>query len=432
MGTARTLDVSFIPFTQATMFALKSSSSSSNLTSSGLRWNAKTKRSSMRGHGHGLCVRASASPVAPPQQTQPQQRRARKGVPQGTPEREQCVQSLPDRPRRNRKSAVLREAIRETAPILPANLIYPLFVYDHIQEPDTEKEIASMPGVKRHSIPELVAEVGDALRYGVKQVVIFPKTPDSLKTRLGEESANPEGLAQTAIRELKKAYGDEVFVHTDVALDPYNTDGHDGIVDDVTGRVLNDETVAMLCAQAVSQAQAGADCVAPSDMMDGRIGAIRQALDENGFEHVSIMSYCAKYASAFYGPFRDALDSAPAAGGEVRKVPKDKKTYQMVPGNFKEALRELEADEAEGADVVMVKPGMPYLDVIRLLKDNSNLPVAAYHVSGEYAMLKAAAQNGWVDERECALEALTCFKRAGADLILTYYAKQAAMWLQEE
>mmetsp|Transcript_11093 Transcript_11093/g.23211 ORF Transcript_11093/g.23211 Transcript_11093/m.23211 type:complete len:416 (+) Transcript_11093:178-1425(+) len=354
------------------------------------------------------------------------------GVPVGTPSRNVCKQDLNDRPRRNRKHATFREAIRETAPILPANLIYPLFVYDHEAEPDTEVEIASMPGVVRHTVDGLVAEVGEAMKYGVKQVVIFPKTPDALKTRLGEESANPEGLAQRTIRALKQAYGDEVFVHTDVALDPYNTDGHDGIVDDTVGRVLNDETVSMLCAQAVSQAEAGADCVAPSDMMDGRIGRIREALDEAGFEHVSIMSYCAKYASAFYGPFRDALDSAPAAGGKERKVPKDKKTYQMDPGNFREALRELEADEAEGADVVMVKPGMPYLDVIRLLKDNSNLPVAAYHVSGEYAMLKAAAQNGWVDERECALEALTCFKRAGADLILTYYAKQAAMWLQEE
>ena len=354
------------------------------------------------------------------------------GVPVGTPSRDVCKQELLDRPRRNRKSEVFREAVRETAPVLPANLIYPLFVYDHEAEPDTETTIPSMPGVKRHTVQGLVEEVGDAIKYGVKQVVIFPKTPDNLKTRLGEESANPEGLAQRTIRALKEAYGTDVFVHTDVALDPYNTDGHDGIVDDTIGRVLNDETVSMLCAQAVSQAEAGADCVAPSDMMDGRIGAIRQALDEAGFEHVSIMSYCAKYASAFYGPFRDALDSAPVAGGKQRIVPKDKKTYQMDPGNFREALRELEADEAEGADVVMVKPGMPYLDVIRLLKDNSNLPVAAYHVSGEYAMMKAAAQNGWVNEKECALEALTCFKRAGADLILTYYAKQAAIWLQEE
>mmetsp|Transcript_11092 Transcript_11092/g.23207 ORF Transcript_11092/g.23207 Transcript_11092/m.23207 type:complete len:423 (+) Transcript_11092:43-1311(+) len=354
------------------------------------------------------------------------------GVPVGTPTREACKQEIADRPRRNRKAAILREAIRETPPVLPANMIYPLFVYDHVMEPETETEISSMPGVRRHTVEGVVKEVGEAIAVGVKQCVVFPKTPDALKTRLGEECYNSEGLAQRTIRALKDAYGDEVFVHTDVALDPYNTDGHDGIVDDLTGRVLNDETVLMLCKQAVSQAEAGADCVAPSDMMDGRIGRIREALDEAGFEHVSIMSYCAKYASAFYGPFRDALDSAPAAGGKERKVPKDKKTYQMDPGNFREALRELEADEAEGADVVMVKPGMPYLDVIRLLKDNSNLPVAAYHVSGEYAMLKAAAQNGWVDERECALEALTCFKRAGADLILTYYAKQAAMWLQEE
>lgn len=373
----------------------------------------------------GWRTRATAERATPTTQQQ-------LGTPAGTPARESCKQELADRPRRNRKSEVLRDAVRETAPVLPANLIYPLFVYDDVMEPDTETEISSMPGVKRHTVEGVVREVGEAIAVGVKQCVIFPKTPDCLKTRLGEESANPNGLAQRTIRALKEAYGDEVFVHTDVALDPYNTDGHDGIVDDAEGRVLNDETVAMLCAQAVSQAEAGADCVAPSDMMDGRIGAIRAALDDNGFENVSIMSYCAKYASAFYGPFRDALDSAPAVGGQQRKVPKDKKTYQMDPGNFREALRELEADEAEGADIVMVKPGMPYLDVIRLLRDNTSLPVAAYHVSGEYAMTKAAAQNGWVDERQVVMESLTCFKRSGADLILTYYAKQAAIWIKED
>ena len=361
-----------------------------------------------------------------------EQQGAALGVPAGTPARSSCKQELADRPRRNRRSEVFRDAIRETAPVKPANLIYPLFVFDDVVEPDTEREIASMPGVRRHTVEEVVAEVGEAIAVGVKQCVVFPKTPDSLKTRLGEEGFNPQGLAQRTIRALKEAYGDEVYVHTDVALDPYNTDGHDGIVDDKIGRVLNDETVEMLCKQAVSQAEAGCDCVAPSDMMDGRIGAIRQALDEAGYEHVSIMSYCAKYASAFYGPFRDALDSAPSAGGAERKVPKDKKTYQMDPGNFREALRELEADEAEGADVVMVKPGMPYLDVIRLLRDNTALPVAAYHVSGEYAMTKAAAMNGWVDERAVVMEALTCFKRSGADLILTYYAKQAAQWIKED
>jgi len=355
----------------------------------------------------------------------------RSGTPEGTPTQDVCAQDLADRPRRNRKSDVFREAVRETAPVMPANLIYPLFVYDVDSEPGLDTAIASMPGCKRHTVDELVAEAGEAMAYGVKQVVIFPKTPDALKSRLGEESSNPDGLSQRCIRALKETYGDDIYVHTDVALDPYSTDGHDGIVDDVVGKVLNDETVAMLCAQAVSQARAGADCVAPSDMMDGRVGAIRSALDANGFQDVSIMSYCAKYASAFYGPFRDALESAPAPGGQARKVPRDKSTYQMDPGNFREALRELEADEAEGADVVMVKPGMPYLDVIRLLRENTTLPVAAYHVSGEYAMIKAAAQHGWVDERAIVMEALTCFKRAGADLILTYYAKQAAMWMSE-
>ena len=234
-----------------------------------------------------------------------------------------------------------------------------------------------------------------------------------------------------SIRLLKEKFPD-VVIYTDIALDPYSSVGHDGVVDTETGVILNDATVHQLCKQAVSQAEAGADVVAPSDMMDGRIGAIREALDDAGFPEVGIMAYTAKYASAFYGPFRDALDSAPAsANGVVRAVPRDKRTYQMDPANAREALRELRLDEAEGADVVMVKPGMPYLDVIRMLRENTALPVAAYHVSGEYAMLKAAANQGWIDEKAVVLEALTCFKRAGADIILTYYAKEAATWLRD-
>jgi len=220
-------------------------------------------------------------------------------------------------------------------------------------------------------------------------------------------------------------------VYTDVALDPYNSDGHDGIVRD-DGVILNDETVEYLCKQAVSQARAGADCVSPSDMMDGRVSAIRRALDSEGYTNVSIMAYTAKYASAFYGPFRDALASAPKAGQAHRRIPPNKKEYQMDPSNYREALRECALDEMEGADIMMVKPGLPYLDIIRLLRDNSTLPIAAYHVSGEYAMLKAAAERGWLDERAAVLEALLCLKRAGADIILTYYATQAATWLNED
>jgi porphobilinogen synthase len=303
----------------------------------------------------------------------------------------------------------------------------PVFVHDG----DKNIPIDSMPGVSRlgwrHGLIDAVAE---ARSYGVNQVVIFPKTPDHLKTPTAEEAFNPNGLAQRSISLLKDTFPD-LEVYTDVALDPYNSDGHDGIVRD-DGVILNDETIEYLCRQAVSQARAGADVVSPSDMMDGRIGAIRRALDAEGFTEVSIMSYCAKYASAFYGPFRDALASAPKAGDANRIIPPNKKTYQQDPANYREALRELHADEAEGADIVMVKPGLPYLDVIRLLRDNTPLPVAAYHVSGEYAMLKAAAERGWLDEREAVLEALTCLKRAGSDLILTYYATEAAKWMAGE
>ena len=345
-------------------------------------------------------------------------------MPEGTP----IVppQDILSRPRRNRKSPTVRRAFSETF-LHPGNFILPVFVHDGEQN----IPIDSMPGVSRlgwrHGLIDAVAE---ARSYGVNQVVIFPKTPEHLKTPTGEEAFNPDGLAQRTIRLLKDTYPD-LEVYTDVALDPYNSDGHDGIVRD-DGVILNDETVEFLCRQAVSQARAGADCVSPSDMMDGRVGAIRRALDREGFTNVSIMSYTAKYASAFYGPFRDALASAPKAGSAHRIIPPNKKTYQQDPANYREALREARHDEAEGADIMMVKPGLPYLDIIRLLRDNTPLPIAAYHVSGEYAMLKAAAERGWLDEKEAVLEALTSLKRAGADLILTYYATEAAKWMAGE
>lgn len=320
------------------------------------------------------------------------------------------------RPRRNRKNAAVRAMVRENI-VTPANFIYPLFIHDE----DFNTEIPSMPGCERHSLDSMVSEVGEAYDLGVKTFVLFPKVPDELKTNLGVEAYNPEGIVHRAIRMIKEKYPDSV-VCTDVALDPYSDQGHDGVVED--GKILNDVTINQLCKQAVSQARAGADVVAPSDMMDGRVGAIRDALDSEGFTDVSILAYTAKYASAYYGPFRDALDSHPGFG--------DKKTYQQDPANGREALIEAALDASEGADMLMVKPGMPYLDVIRRLKDNSDLPIAAYHVSGEYAMIKAACERGWLEEKDIVLETLTCFKRAGADIILTYYAKQAAKWITED
>lgn len=344
-------------------------------------------------------------------------------APEGTP----VVQmDLAARPRRNRRSPTVRGAFSETS-MSPSNLILPLFIH----EGEQNVPIASMPGVDRLTWKKgLPDKVREARSYGVNSVVLFPKTPEHLKSRIGEEAFNPDGLVQRSIKLLKDDFPD-IEIYTDVALDPYNVDGHDGIVRD-DGVIMNDETVEFLCRQAVSQARAGADCVSPSDMMDGRVGAIRRALDSEGFTNVSIMSYTAKYASSFYGPFRDALASAPAAGNNGRVIPKDKKTYQQDPANYREALRELRADEAEGADIVMVKPGMPYLDIIRLLRDNTTLPVSAYHVSGEYAMIKAAALQGWLDERQTVLEALLCMRRAGADLILSYFASDAAKWMAGE
>jgi porphobilinogen synthase len=301
--------------------------------------------------------------------------------------------------------------------LTPADFIYPLFIHD---EP-ANAAIASMPGCERHSLESMVKEAKDAWSFGVKSFIVFPKVPDEVKTNRGEEAYNPDGIVPRAVKMLKDALPDSI-VCTDIALDPYSSMGHDGIVED--GRILNDETIEQLCKQAVCQARAGSDVVAPSDMMDGRIGAVRDALDASGFSDVSILAYTAKYASAYYGPFRDALDSHPGFG--------DKKTYQQDPANGREAYIEAALDEMEGADMLLVKPGLPYLDVVQRLRQVSNLPIAAYHVSGEYSMLKAAAERGWLDERSVALETLTCFKRAGADVILTYYAKQAAQWLQED
>lgn len=347
--------------------------------------------------------------------------RARPGVPEGTPI--VTPQDLPSRPRRNRRSETFRSGIRENW-LSPSHFILPIFVH----ESDKNEPIQSMPGINRLAYGKNVLDhVAEARSLGVNQVVIFPKTPEHLKTSTAEEAFNPNGLSQRTIRLLKDAYPD-LEVYTDVALDPYNCDGHDGIVRD-DGVIMNDETVEYLCRQAVSQAEAGADCVSPSDMMDGRVSAIRRALDREGHTHVSIMSYTAKYASAFYGPFRDALASAPRPGQEHRRIPPNKKEYQMDPANFREALREAAADEAEGADIMMVKPGMPYLDVVRSLRDHTTLPISVYHVSGEYAMLKAAAERGWLNEKDAVLEALMCFRRAGADLILTYYSIEAAAWM---
>ncbi|KAJ7548724.1 hypothetical protein O6H91_07G024200 [Diphasiastrum complanatum] len=321
---------------------------------------------------------------------------------------------LVHRPRRNRKSPALRDAFQETI-LSPANFILPLFIHEGENSP-----IGAMPGCYRLGWRHgLINEVYKARDVGVNSVVLFPKVPNALKSATGDEAFNPNGLVPRAIRLLKDKFPD-LAIYTDVALDPYSSDGHDGIVRE-DGVIMNDETVHQLCKQAISQAQAGADVVSPSDMMDGRVGAIRKALDSEGFTDVSIMAYTAKYASAFYGPFRDALESNPRFG--------DKKTYQMNPGNYKEALLESRADESEGADILMVKPALPYLDVIRLLRDNSALPISAYQVSGEYSMIKAAAAAGMLDEKKSVLESLLCIKRAGANVILTYFALEAARWL---
>ena len=322
---------------------------------------------------------------------------------------------MEERPRRNRRTAAIRGLVGETE-LSAARLIWPLFVQEGKGE---VTPIASMPEQARLSIDQLLERASQAYEAGVAGVALFPALDDSLKDPRGQESTNPEGLLQRAVRALKSELP-ELLVITDVALDPYSSDGHDGVV--IDGRIDNDETLPLLAAMAVSQAEAGADVVAPSDMMDGRIGFIRDELDEAGHTDVLICSYCVKYASAFYGPFREALDSAPRAG--------DKKTYQMDPRNVREALREVRLDEEEGADWLLVKPGMPYLDVVRAVRETTDLPVAAYHVSGEYAMLRAAAANGWLDYEKCLLESLLSLRRAGADIIFTYGALDAARLLK--
>ena len=327
----------------------------------------------------------------------------------------------PSRPRRNRRTPAIRALVRETT-LDAGHLIYPLFVQDGATQP-----IDAMPGQNRWSLDDLCGEVERAYKLGIGAVVLFPKVPDTKKTETGEHAYDPDGLAQRAIRAVKQAVPG-VCVITDVALDPYNSDGHDGIVS-AAGEVLNDETIAVLVKQALSHAQAGADIVAPSDMMDGRVGAIRAALDEAGHLNTSIMSYTAKYASAFYGPFRGALDSAPRQAG-TKPIPKDKSTYQMDQANAREALRELDLDTDEGADIVMVKPAGPYLDVIHRMRQATDLPIAAYQVSGEYVMIKAAAAGG-MDERALVIETLTGIRRAGADMVLTYFAPRVAQWLAE-
>lgn len=294
--------------------------------------------------------------------------------------------------------------------ISAANLIFPLFIVDGNNQ---KQEVASMPGIFRYSIDNLLREVESCMKLGLKSFDLFPNIEESLKDKYATESTREGSLYLRAISEVKKNFPDACVV-TDVAMDPYSSDGHDGIVEN--GEILNDETLEVLGKMALAHAQAGADIIAPSDMMDGRVGYIRSVLDEGGFTNVSIMSYTAKYASAFYGPFRDALNSAPKFG--------DKKTYQMNPANQREALIEADLDEAEGADFLMVKPALAYLDVIKLIKDNTGLPVAAYNVSGEYAMIKAAAQKGWINEQRATTEVLTSIRRAGATAILTYHAKE--------
>ena len=323
------------------------------------------------------------------------------------------------RPRRMRRDDFSRRLMRESG-LTPADFIYPVFVL----EGNGEREpVASMPGVERLSIDLLLEEAKQVAALGIPAMALFPVTPQSAKSLDAREAFNPDGLAQRAVRALKDALPD-MGVITDVALDPFTTHGQDGLLDD-SGYVMNDQTVAVLVKQAISHAAAGADVVAPSDMMDGRIGEIRSALESAGHIHTRILAYSAKYASSFYGPFRDAVGSAANLGGG------NKYTYQMDPANSDEALREVELDLNEGADMVMVKPGMPYLDIVRRVKDHFGVPTFAYQVSGEYAMLKAAAMNGWLDERAVVLESLLCFKRAGADAILTYFAKTAAEWLAE-
>ena len=326
---------------------------------------------------------------------------------------------LTHRPRRLRKQKFNRSLVRENS-LSASDLIYPLFV---IEGENKREIIESMPGIERVSIDQLLVEAKEVMDLKIEAIALFPVISSDKKTEEAEEAYNPDGLVQRAVRALKRSLP-ELAVITDVALDPFTSHGQDGLIDS-DGYVLNDETVDVLIKQSISHAEAGADIVAPSDMMDGRIGAIRNALEESGFIHTNILSYSAKYASSFYGPFREAVGSS----GNLGKS--DKKTYQMDPGNSNEAIREVELDISEGADMVMIKPGLPYLDIVSNVKQVFGVPTFAYHVSGEYAMLKAASQNNWIDEKSTVLETLLCFKRAGADAILTYYAKDAAKWIKE-
>ena len=324
---------------------------------------------------------------------------------------------LTHRPRRMRKHEFNRSLIRENS-LTTDDLIYPLFI---VEGKNKRESIKSMPGIERLSIDQLMIEAKEIVDLNIPAIALFPVIAAEKKSLKAEESYNSDGLVQRAVRELKRNFS-ELAVITDVALDPFTNHGQDGLIDN-DGYVMNDETVDVLVKQAISHAKAGADIVAPSDMMDGRIGAIREALEEEGLIHTNILAYSAKYASSFYGPFREAVGSSGNLGSA------DKKTYQMDPANSIEALREVELDIAEGADMVMIKPGLPYLDVLSNVKQTFGMPTFAYHVSGEYSMLKAASQNNWIDEKSCVLEALLCFKRAGADAILTYYAKEVAMWI---
>jgi len=317
--------------------------------------------------------------------------------------------------RRNRRADWARRMVREHQ-VTTDDLIWPVFV---MGGDNTRQPVPSMPSVERLSVDQVAREAVRAAELKIPCIALFPYTDPSLRDEHGSEALNPENLVCKAIRAIKKEVPD-IGVLCDVALDPYTSHGHDGLMRD--GEILNDETVAVLVRQAIVQAEAGCDIIAPSDMMDGRIGAIRQGLDRNGFTHISIMAYAAKYASAFYGPFRDAADSAPQFG--------DRRSYQMDSANAREALREVQLDLEEGADVVMVKPALAYLDVIRLVRDHFEVPVAAYNVSGEYSMVKAAAQKGWVEEKRIVLEILLGIQRAGAEIILTYHAKDAVRWLK--
>lgn len=325
--------------------------------------------------------------------------------------------NITHRPRRNRQTQAIRNLVQENF-VTVHDLMYPLFLVDG----DNKKEaIASMPGQYRFSIDTLLIEIESSVALGIQAFVLFPNIAESLKDTQATESYNPAGLYLRAIKAVKQRFPN-VCLMTDVAMDPYSSDGHDGVVHN--GEIINDLTLPILARMAIAQAQAGADIIGPSDMMDGRVGYLRNALDEAGYSNVAIMAYTAKYASAFYGPFRDALDSAPKFG--------DKKTYQMNPANSREALVEAELDVLEGADYLMVKPALPYLDIIQTLRTNTNLPVAAYNVSGEYAMIKAAAEKGWLDGEKCMVESLTSIKRAGADIILTYFAKEYAQYLHSK